>query len=315
MPRELQAGSTDPITEHTTILAQGTALPEASAMLQDMCRDGRRIFMELDDDVFHLDPSNPSYHELNQPEIQKNYRDNLAAVRGVIVSTLPLANVVREYTDAPISIIPNYIPAWLLDEPNPVHPGKELKDGDSVAGRAWKRSAVVVGWAGSSHHAMDWEHTAPRLIQWACRNPHAILHTMGELSYIGQYQNQLPRTATAEPWNTDIEQYLRRVGVLDIGVLPLRRHVFNDSKSYIKALELAAHGIPVVASDVTPYSKFVLPGETGFLFQNPGQMATHLDTLMRDTALRLAMGANAKAVARAYTYEANSWKWDQVLQQ
>lgn len=314
LPRELQAGSTSPLAEHTTVLAQGTANLLASKALQAMCADGRRVFYELDDDVFHLDRSNPAYAELMDPVIQQNYRDNLAAVRGVIVTTKALQEVVREHTDAPIYIIPNYIPEWLLHQKRAVHDFKRIREDDSIATSYWRKRLLVVGWAGSSHHAMDWEHNAHRFVQWVGRNHFSVLHAMGEVSYLGQYQSDLPPgRATAEEWNPNIESYLKRLGVLDVGVLPLKQHLFNKSKSSIKALECAAWGIPVVASDVGPYHKFVVPGETGFLFQNPGQMATYLDTLLADRELLASMSANCRIIASVNTYEANGWKWDTVL--
>lgn len=313
LPQELMPGSTSPIAELTTILAQGTALDKASEIFQQLAAEGRRVFYEIDDDYFHLDRSNPAYQELSQPNFQRNYSRNLAVARGVIVTTRALGKVVAEHTDAPVFVIPNYIPEWLLHQRMVQHDLTVLKDTDSIATRSWKRNAMVVGWAGSHAHAMDWEHIAPRLVQWVSRNRNSILHVMGAVDYLKQFQRELPPgRSTGEGWSLNIEDYLRRI-CFDVSVLPLRKHVFNESKSWIKALECGAYGIPVVASDVGPYHDYVLHGQTGFLFQTPGQMAGYLDDL-RDPDLRGTLGYNARVIAQTKTYEANGWQWADVLQ-
>lgn len=62
-------------------------------------------------------------------------------------------------------------------------------------------------------------------------------------------------------------------------------------------LEYMACGLPVVATDVGGNPDLVVPGETGFLYP-PGDvaaLASHLDALLGDDALRARMGAAATA--------------------
>lgn len=254
----------------------------------------------MDDDPWSIDRSNPSYAVLSDPALRARLSDNLRVASAVTVTRKPLADVVRQHTDAPIYVLPNCIPEWLLSWQKPAHPLK-------------KHDTTIVGWSGSAHHRMDWENYAGRLVQWLQRTPQAILHLMGAAEYLGVHHREFPPgRVTATGWNGDIEQYFRSIP-FDIAILPLKKHPFNESKSPIAALIYAALGIPVVASDVGPYHDFVVPNETGLLFRTPGEMAQHLTTLMRDADLRAYMGANARFIATHHTFEKNSWKWEAVL--
>ena len=316
LPKELRPdlyGGKRALKQRVTLLAQMVAGGTNGEWFRALAREGQRVFYEIDDDIFHIDPSNPAHEEMTHPDYIAGVSANLAAATGVIVTRKALAAVVHEHTDAPVYIIPNYVPAWLCDFRHPKHPTKHEKPSDTLLQRRWRQEAVCVGWAGSGFHTMDWERFTPRLIQWVNRNPHAILDVMGQPQYLAAYANELPvGRVTGKGWIGEVEEFYRNID-FDIGLIPLKQHPFNESKSWIAALIYAALGIPVVASDVGPYHDFVLHGETGFLFTTPGEMAGYLDALTRDPELRATMGANARAVARAHTYEANAWKWAKVL--
>lgn len=314
LPNELHPGARGDagLKEHVTILGQFVAEEEPSRLWQGLAAEGQRLFFEMDDDVFSIDRANPAYPEYTSAILGRIHA-NLAVSTGVIVTRRALADVARQHTDAPVYVIPNYIPAWLLKHRRPRHEHLIPDEHDSVARSYWKRRATVVGWGGSSNHSMDWQHYLPRLVQWIDREQSALLHIMGDTDYFTADLRAIPpERVTGLGWVHGVEDYLRRIN-FDVCVAPLRQHPFNLSKSPIKALECAALGIPIVASDYGPYHDFVLHGETGLLFRTPGEMATHLTTLVHDRELRETMGANARAVARAHTYEKNAWKWAHVL--
>src|SRR3546814_14721972 len=62
-------------------------------------------------------------------------------------------------------------------------------------------------------------------------------------------------------WVPTPEEFFRSIDYA-VGVAPLSDTTFNRSKSDIKFLELAALGIPTIASDVAPY-RSIRHGETG----------------------------------------------------
>ncbi len=216
LPKELWPGDVGlpELRDRTTIIGQFVGTPEGSQRWREMAKEGQRVFYEMDDDIFSIDPSNPAHHELTAPGLFDRVSENLRVATGVIVTRRPLAQVVRQHTDAPIYVIPNYIPEWLLTHKKPDHPLRTSNN-------------IVVGWSGSSNHVMDWQHYAPRLIQWINRTPSAILHIMGEPTYVAVHRRDLPDgRVVAERWYDTVEEYFRAIK-FDIAVIPLRNREHN----------------------------------------------------------------------------------------
>ena len=95
----------------------------------------------------------------------------------------------------------------------------------------------------------------------------------------------------------------------DIGIAPLQDYKFNAGKSDLKGLEFAAGFVPVVASDVAPYRRWVKHGVNGFLAKNGSDWVKYLKFLATYKDLRLAMGIEAKKCAIARDIKNNIVNW------
>ena len=81
---------------------------------------------------------------------------------------------------------------------------------------------------------------------------------------------------------------------LDLALLPFADISFNThGKSAVKFYELSVFGIPVVASDIEPYSLEIEPQDTGLLAQDTEQWISAVDALISDEALRKRIGKSA----------------------
>src|SRR6185436_14479874 len=96
----------------------------------------------------------------------------------------------------------------------------------------------------------------------------------------------------------------------DIAIAPSEDNLFNRSKTWIRALEMAALGIPIVAQNRLPYSDFVIDGKTGFLVDTEEEWETALNTLIMDADMRAEMGANAREPAAGWTIEEGWRLWE-----
>jgi hypothetical protein len=208
----------------------------------------------------------------------------------VTVTTEPLAEVMRAYNDN-VAVLPNYIPAYVLDLPRT--PGH------------------AIGWAGGASHAEDVAVIAGTVRTFLDRNPEWQMRIMGT-----DYRPTIRHERTTfVPWVkiTEDPTGFYQANDWDIGLAPLAPGgVFNRSKSYIKALEYAARGIPVLASDAEPYRGFVQDGVTGFLIRYDHDWVKRLDELANDDKLRAQMGAAAREHARAYAMEDHWQEWAQA---
>lgn len=260
-----------------------------------------KLVYELDDDLWNVDASNKSafqwfingydYRSDSYHDVQGNLAANIRVADRVTVTTQALANIVGQWNDD-VRIVPNRIPEWVLDWERP------------------KRDKLTIGWMGSHTHGMDWEQAAQPVSKFMKQNPKVGFHLIG-----GKYGDwlKLPEDQlTSTGWIDGVENVWRAID-FDIALAPLRPHVFNQSKSNLKALEAAALGIPVVASDCGPYPDFVEHGKTGFLVKRDHEWGKFLRQLVNDDAMREEMGAAAKEKARQWTLEGNIDEWKAAL--
>lgn len=86
----------------------------------------------------------------------------------------------------------------------------------------------------------------------------------------------------------------------DIGVVPLVECLFNDGKSDLKGVEFGAGSVPIVASPVAPYLRWVKQDINGFIVKNnrAKDWIKYLNRLIDDKVLRESMGHNAKIYAK-----------------
>ncbi len=267
----------------------------ASIRWQQLARQGRHhLVFELDDDLFNVDASNEAAHRFfSQLAVRERMQANMAVADCVTVSTEPLAEQMRAF-NANVVVCPNYIPAWLLE-----HTPPQRQDG-----------VITIGWGGSATHSMDFGEAGPQLRRFLERNPNTEFHAIGT-DYTSWMR--LPKDRCRfTPWIPGVESFFRAID-FHIAIAPLRPHVFNQSKSWIKALEAAALGIPIVASDLLPYRDFVEHGKTGFLVKRDHEWGRYLRDLVNDEAMRLEMGRAARDKAAAYTIEGNYTVWEKVL--
>lgn len=264
---------------------------------------GRRpkLVYELDDDLWNIDPSNEmaynwfvkgydgpanTYHNVSE-----NIKANILVADRVTCTTQAIADIVGQWNDD-VRIVPNYIQEWVTEHERP------------------RRDRLTVGWMGSATHTMDWDQASGSVRQFLNRNEDVDFHIIG-----AQYGDwlKLPKAQVKEtPWIQGVENVWREID-FDIGIAPLRPHLFNRAKSSLKFMEYAALGIPTIASDVGPYAEAITHGETGFLVKREHEWAKYLRLLKEDSDLREEMGKNAREWAKTQTLQGHVDEWKAAL--
>lgn len=97
----------------------------------------------------------------------------------------------------------------------------------------------------------------------------------------------------------DRDEVHRLLGGAWAFVAPAVRESFG-----IAALEARSRGVPVVARAESGVADFVTTGVDGLLATDDAGLADHLVALLRDPALRLRLGARARAVAPVHDWDA-----------
>lgn len=266
------------------IVGQRTVKWASSIWWQGNAVDGRCLVYEMDDDLWDLHPTNVGYAEWSQPERLKVLTRNVEVAAAVTVSTPHLAEVVAKINPN-VHVLPNYVDAALLAHERP------------------RRDQLTIGWSGSVTHLIDFQRTIDPLTRYFRKYPESDMHFMG-----ADYSPMIRKRSRVTEWVKGVNAFCRTID-FDIGIAPLAGISFNRSKSWIRALEYAALGIPIVASDFGPYREFVQHGVTGFLCRTDHDWFRALRLLTEDAEMREAMGAAARAQAAEHTVQGNAWRW------
>ena len=252
------------------------------------------VVVEHDDDMLNLREDCPMFVLGSYPWADYESKLKPAIIRSfemadlITVSVPHLKRVYEQYTDTPIVVLPNTVDEVLLTLDPPVRqPGEPL----------------AVGWAGSGTHDVDWHAYAPA-VRKALEEIDAHLMLMG-----ADYRKLIGyEFADYIPWTDNIAEYYAIVNTFHVSLAPLTDDLWNRSKSPLKALEAGALGVPIVASDSTPYRDFVRHGETGFLCKDDEDWTKALRALENDEAMRREMGLNGRRLAAEFTTQ----KWAPV---
>lgn len=285
------------------LVGQRVCKDQPSALWQHIAGNQHRpkLVYELDDDLWNIDPSNGTafdwfvngYDRKSREvhNVRHNFETNIGVADRVTVTTEALANLIRPLNEN-VYVVPNRMPEWVLDWERP------------------RNERLTIGWMGSATHSMDWDQAGPHVARFLKQNPDVGFHLIG-----GEYEDWLKLGADrvrSTGWINGVENVWRAID-FDIALAPLRPHVFNQSKSNLKAMEAAALGIPIVASDCGPYPGFVEHGKTGFLVKRDHEWGKFLRELVNDADMRAEMGAAAKEKARQWTLEGNINDWAHAL--
>lgn len=256
---------------------------------------GLRVVVEIDDDFDAISPRNTSW-SMVQPRLhptrnREHLRRACELADLVTVSTPALAR--RYGAHGRVALIPNCVPEEYLRIRQDPHDG------------------VFVGWSGSiDTHPDDLQVTGTGVAR-------AMRATDATLAVIGTGKGVGPALGWSGPllacgWRP-LHDYPDAVAQLDVGIVPLEASEFNQAKSWLKGLEMAAVGVPFVASPTEQYRHLAGLG-AGVLADHPRQWEGAVKALVRDEGWRAEVAARGRAVAADWTVEGNAWRWLEAWQ-
>ena len=258
---------------------------EAMQILQ---AKGIAVVIDIDDDLQAIPKGIPSWDPA-QPHVNEdeNWRWALRAAQQadwVTVSTPALAE--RYGAHGRVTVIENCVsPDWLNVTP-------ETHD------------RPVVGWAGSSsHHPYDLAETRGEVAE-AVRRHDAKFHTVGEQVSLRRLGFTEQDAASWQRW-VGIGEYPHVISKFDVGLVPLADSKFNRAKSWLKGLELAAVGVPFIASDRPEYRRL----GAGLLAKRPRDWRRHLDRLLTSKDAREELAGRGREIASQWTADKHAHRW------
>lgn len=273
------------------IVTQRHAIPDlgtANRLAAHASRTGARLVFDLDDDLLTIPRTHPDAATLLP--MAKVVRRILALADSVWVSTPGLAERLTAIRpDA--TVIENR-----LDE--------RIWSHAAASDAAWD-DPVRILCMGTSTHDRDFAMIEPALLRLKAEHGNRIaIDVLGMTS-----RSELPLGLNRiGPSNHASRSYPGFVNWLasvrprwHIGLAPLLDTAFNRSKSPVKAMDYAALGLAVLASDTPAYRGSIADGPAGQLVANhPQAWHAALDWLIRDHALRQSTATSAHAAFHAH---------------
>jgi glycosyltransferase involved in cell wall biosynthesis len=246
-----------------------------------------KLVYEVDDDMLNVESHGLPH--LDNDQLRSSVKRCLRLCDMVTVTNEYLAEIVRPYNDN-IRILPNHVKRGLLEMQRP------------------QRDRLTIGWAGGTTHLGDMYRIATPLTNVLVANPDVDMHFVGaDFAPLVGYRSRWT------PWKSDVGDYYKGID-FDIAIAPSEDTVFNRSKTWIRALEMGALGIPIVAQNSLPYSDYVIDGKTGFLVDTEQEWEDRLNELIHDPEMRAEMGAAAKEQAALWTIEEGWTKWQDAYE-
>ncbi len=224
-----------------------------------------KIVYEYDDNIFNVSPFSPHYKDYGTDpidvvfpgektprglwtdgkniDIRKNRETQKETITGikdvemVTVTTAKLKEVYDQWNPNVVAL-PNCVNLKLWQK-LPLLP----------------HSGIRMGWFGGDSHYEDWCLLHGVLAKVMNKYPQLKLVLLGA-KFDGTLEGVNPSQIEHHSW-IDTAAYPFKSAILDLdfGVIPLQKNQFNEGKSAIKFLELAALKVPSVVSNVTPYKE------------------------------------------------------------
>jgi glycosyltransferase involved in cell wall biosynthesis len=289
------------LPEADVVVMQRTAQRTQVEMIPLLQAAGIAVVIDVDDDFSVIPPDNvahASYDPAQNPDRNHEHLRAACELADLVTCTTP-ALAHRYAPHGRYAILPNCVPEKYLQE-------RQVR---RLAGRDWNSTMKLkVGWTGSiDTHPGDLEVT-----QGAVGSVMREHQSVAFFRVIGTGKGvrealALPRGVNFSDW-LPIELYPRALVDLDIGLVPLRRCAFNRAKSWLKGLEMAAVGVPFIASHTPDYERLAKLG-AGILAAKPQDWTRELRRLLQSPAMRDDVAARGMRVAREFTIEKNSYAW------
>ena len=288
---------------------------------------GKKVVIDWDDNIFEVSPLSPHYKDFGTKNYSHDYdggkldiwvdgknidlEKNIAGLERAKVA-LGEADLVTTTTDllagvfkpfnTNVTVLPNCVDFDLWKKlPLQTHRG------------------IRFGWTGGYSHFEDWKILAGILPEFMRLNPTAILVLMGQ-KFEGTLKGIDPKRIEYRGWcPTPAYPYVSAILDLDFAVIPLQDSNFNNCKSPIKWLEMAALQVPSVTSFCSPYSEMMdLEPENGIFIEgnSPTGWLEGLNRMAQNSRDRFLMGQQArKTVERFYDIEKNAHKWVEAFKE
>lgn len=267
------------------------ASPEMQRIAQGLRDAGVGIVWDNDDDVTAVPKTNPLYARHGGIHSRTRRTEVKAMVRLADVVTTPsdvLAAQFRELGAADARVLENFLPTEF---------GKI---------RAAKHRGIVISWLAALEHQVDYQQLGLRATFERLLDEHPDLRVRSIGLGLGLGHERYEHVD-----GTDFLEIARLHSTADIGIAPIVDIPWNRARSNVKLKEIAAGGIPWLASPVGPYLGM---GEAqGGRLVGDDDWHAELSRLIDSRRDRRKLGKRAKKWADGEGIDLHAHRWEAAL--
>lgn len=279
---------------YVTKLLMDQSIPQIFAFMQAR---GEHIVVDIDDFHFGLHEQNVAYRATDPHKNPTNnrafYEQGIRQANTVVVSTAFLADFYsRRCRD--VRIVRNAIDTdrfHIVEQP-------EVPTVGWVGGTLWRSGDIEL--------LRDW---LPRFVK-----DHGIgVHHSGHIPGDGRHfavRAGLKRVTTTPM--TLLRDYPNLLQHFHVGLVPLTRNDFNESKSFLKGLEYAAAGIPFIATPTEEY-KLLHEAGVGRLATTPDEWRDHLEELLDPSVRKSEAERQRRIIEQEFDIRGKGEEWDTAI--
>lgn len=263
-----------------------------------MRSQGIAVVVDVDDDLSSIHPSNPAWRDLH-PKREKyvagtelhmhswHYLGDACRDATLVTATTPA--LMRRYAaHGRGRELPNYLADHYY----------RVKHTDSD----------LIGWPAALHSHPDDPAAVGNAISRLVVDGHTFQVTTTGSDVANAFGITDPTLIEQLEQPIDLMEWPAKISDIGVGIAPLADTRFNQAKSWLKPLELAAVGVPWVASPRAEYARLHKLG-CGLLADKPKMWYRLLKDLATSSARRGELSEAGRAVAQQLRIRDHAWRW------
>ena len=189
--------------------------------------------------------------------LSKRYELIINECDGVIVTTSNLENKIKKDLNVPTWILNNYLNIEQINVSNKIV--KEKKE-------HYDNTKFTIGYfSGSNSHKRDLEVAEKAIVKLIDKYDDIYLNIVGFMDLTDDLKRLKKQGRVNFIKFAPYEQLQYEIGKVDLNIIPLQKHEFNNCKSELKYFEASIVNTLTLATDNDVYNSIINHGEDGFL--------------------------------------------------
>lgn len=298
--------------EADVVVMQRPAMHAWREVIPLLQAQGTRVVVDMDDLFDGVEKTHIAHKEYQSVAVNHRYVDECCRIADLVTVSTPA--LLSRYGYGHGVVLPNLVPEaylsiWGLKRPETVgwsglvvtHPG-DLKSTDGGI------ASAIIGTDWSFHVIGSPDAVAQELGLPSTVTGRTLIEGNKRTGEIRRSPEVLPTEQLTSTGQVPFVEYASQLAELEIGVVPLKDSPFNRAKSALKAIEMAAVGVPVVMAP-TPDNLRVHKQGIGLVAESRGQWKRLVSRLMGSVDGRYEMAEQGREVMATQTYEQHCGRW------